>query len=263
MEMTEEKISLGDRIKKTEKKYQITIPKDEHIVIRLDGHGFSKYTKGFTKPFDILIVETMVKVSEELSKEYKACFVYTQSDEITLILPAKENKEHIFKGKTDKIVSLTSSSASVLFNTILKEEILKEIKKTPKTDKEKISHLKSLIKKKIGKAKFDSRAFGFKDETEVFNTILWRMRDAERNSITMLASKYYSTKELHKKNSGDKREMLMSIGVVWDKEDGSVKYGTYIKKEVYEKTTGSFRTRFKRCTDKLFYSEENVEMIFA
>lgn len=57
--------------------------------------------------------------------------------------------------------------------------------------------------------------------------------------------------------------MLLSVGVDWEKEDNSIKYGTCIKKEIYEKSVGVFRKRFKRITEKLYYSEENVELIFS
>ena len=43
---------LGDRVKMFEAEREYSIPRDRAFALRLDGHGFSKLTKGFKKPFD-------------------------------------------------------------------------------------------------------------------------------------------------------------------------------------------------------------------
>ena len=47
--------SLGDRMKEYESCYGFKIPNRSYVIIRLDGKGFSKYTKAFDKPFDDLL----------------------------------------------------------------------------------------------------------------------------------------------------------------------------------------------------------------
>jgi tRNA(His) guanylyltransferase len=52
---------LGDRMKKYESMIdnQIVIKPCESFIIRLDGRSFSKFTKKFHKPFDIVFVKAM------------------------------------------------------------------------------------------------------------------------------------------------------------------------------------------------------------
>jgi len=78
-------MNLGDRMKSYESKERI--PYDEHLVIRLDGCKFSKFTKSFKKPFDEIFSKAMEKTSKDLLERFNASSVYTQSDEITMILP--------------------------------------------------------------------------------------------------------------------------------------------------------------------------------
>lgn len=122
-----EKISLGDRIKCYEKSFQTYIKKNENIVIRLDGDSFSKFTKGFRKPFDKILVETMNRTTKDLFEKFNCCFAYTQSDEITLVI--KKSNEMILGGKVQKLVSLSSGFCSTKFNKNLRQ-VLKEEKKT-------------------------------------------------------------------------------------------------------------------------------------
>ena len=77
------------------------------ILVRIDGKGFSKYTKKLNKPYDIRFSDIMINVTKFLVKQTNACIGYTQSDEITLVLYAKElNQEIFFAGKIQKMVSV-------------------------------------------------------------------------------------------------------------------------------------------------------------
>ena len=40
---------LGTRIKKYEKESEYIIPYSNYIIVRVDGHKFSKFTKGFKR----------------------------------------------------------------------------------------------------------------------------------------------------------------------------------------------------------------------
>ena len=77
--------SLGTRLKGYEKAFETRIDAEDFIVCRIDGHKFSKYTKGMKKPFDSILSNTMVKTTEALVEKFGAVTGYTQSDEITLI----------------------------------------------------------------------------------------------------------------------------------------------------------------------------------
>lgn len=101
-----ELLSEGDRLD----------PKNP-FVVRLDGHGFSKFTKGFQKPFDRFLADTMIMITGELVERFNARTGYTQSDEITLVFAAMENDEpHIFAGRKQKLCSLIAGFASARFN---------------------------------------------------------------------------------------------------------------------------------------------------
>lgn len=71
----------------------IKLNNNEPAIARLDGHGFSKFTKGFTKPYDENFGNLMILTSLNLFKQYRANIVYTQSDEITLIFMPTFNDE--------------------------------------------------------------------------------------------------------------------------------------------------------------------------
>ena len=55
------------------------------LIVRLDGSGFSSYTKSLKRPFDAQFNAVMDEVSLELAEYYHADLVYCQSDEITLL----------------------------------------------------------------------------------------------------------------------------------------------------------------------------------
>ncbi|MFO0661949.1 MAG: tRNA(His) guanylyltransferase Thg1 family protein, partial [Polyangiaceae bacterium] len=57
-------------------------------VVRVDGRGFSRLTAThFDKPFDARFSEAMVSTARGLMEEMQGLLAYTQSDEISLVLP--------------------------------------------------------------------------------------------------------------------------------------------------------------------------------
>jgi len=79
--------SLGTRLKGYEKKFESRIATTDFIIVRCDGHKFSKFTKGFKKPFDTILRKTMLQTTLDLVDKFGAATGYEQSDEITLIFP--------------------------------------------------------------------------------------------------------------------------------------------------------------------------------
>ena len=80
--------TLGGRLKGYEADYEISIEPEKHLVVRIDGHKFSKYTRGFLKPFDEILSKAMELTTKDLLEEFNAYTGYTQSDEITLVIPS-------------------------------------------------------------------------------------------------------------------------------------------------------------------------------
>ena len=75
-----------------------------------------------------------------------------------------------------------------------------------------------LLKRKLFKATFDARVFNLPTD-EVVNYFIYRQQDALRNSISSLARKYYSTKQLVGVNNPTKIQMLETdYGVVFDRD---------------------------------------------
>jgi tRNA(His) 5'-end guanylyltransferase len=64
-------------------------------------------------------------------------------------------------------------------------------------------------------ATFDARAFVLPND-EVANYFVWRQKDAERNSLSMLAQAHFSQKQLQGKNRAAMHEMLHEKGVNWN-----------------------------------------------
>ena len=86
--MANKKDSLGDRMKLNyENRSKTYLTRRTPVIIRLDGVAFHTLTRGFVKPFDKRLMETMQEVTLALCKEIQGCVLgYTQSDEITLVL---------------------------------------------------------------------------------------------------------------------------------------------------------------------------------
>lgn len=205
---------LGDRMKFYESQTCVErllplIP----IVARLDGKGFSKFTKGLKRPYDERLSNLMVETTKYLVKETNANCGYTQSDEITLVWYSGDLESQVyFDGRVMKMISDLSAMASVFFNYKLSEYLPEKAGKLPR---------------------FDCRVFSVPTLDEAVNAFYWREKDATKNSISMAAQSFYSHKELMNKNSGQKQEMLFQKGVNWSEDySNHFKRGTYIQRKI-------------------------------
>jgi len=209
------KQTLGDYCKWLEKNFspEIMIP-TLPVIIRLDGNNFSSYTKGLEKPFDKRLVKLMQDTTEFLVKETNAVLGYTQSDEITLVLYSSDRTKEIYNsGKKQKILSKLAAKASVFFNK-------RRLELLPDHNKEAI---------------FDCRVYQTPSLEDASLQILWRERDAIRNSVSVLAQCFYSQQQLHGLNSDQKRQKLREEkGVEWEDLATELKKGSYIMR--YEVT---------------------------
>lgn len=217
--MKKEKDIFGDRMKMYENqtcgiKMLPRIP----VIARLDGKGFSKFTKGLKRPYDERLSMLMIELTKYLVKETNANCGYTQSDEITLMWYVDDpNSSIYFNGRYFKMVSDLSAMASVFFNRKLSEYLPEKSDKWPR---------------------FDCRVFNVPTLDEAVNTFLWREKDATKNSITMAASEFYSHNQLHKKTGGEKQEMLFQKGINWNDYHTFFKRGSYVqRKRVFRKFT--------------------------
>ena len=289
--MKYEKDPFGMRIKGYESEAETYLDKTKYTIVRIDGHGFSKWTKGFTKPFDDFIVRTMSETSRLLMDEFKAVVAYSQSDEITLILLPDDNL--IYSGRIQKITSLMASFASMKFNDLVREELNKFYAEKESLmfvmsasvelaeEYETINKQAQFLESKIGQAFFDARVFQVETGIEAFNSLLWRTFDCKRNSKNVFAQSLLSHKQCQNKTSDELVQLCAELGEYWHDLPEKYRYGIMWKKESYEKEIDGVelvregkgyqvteqatctRTRFKEITTELTFSEENLEMVLC
>lgn len=158
------------------------------VAIRIDGKAFHTFTRGFQKPFDEVLIETMQKTMKYLCENIQGCVLgYTQSDEITLILVdyKKLNSSAWFDYEIQKMCSIVASMTTMAFNRIFKENIEKENNVfsnewinneqfNPNYKNKELIDLWKIHKIALEKgAMFDARCFNIPKE-EVTNLIYWR-----------------------------------------------------------------------------------------
>jgi tRNA(His) 5'-end guanylyltransferase len=206
---------FGNRMKFFERAYtDVRIPINVPLCVRIDGKGFSKFTKGFTKPFDSHLTQAMIDTTKHLVKETNANIGYTQSDEITLIWFQRSEKqnEHIFGGKVSKINSILASMASAAFNHYI----------------EKYSPILYAGK---GLAYFDCRAWSVPNDVEASNVLLWRIQDAKKNSISSLYRWTLGYSTMHGLSGTQMIEKLKSSGTDWEKLSATYRYGVCVRRK--------------------------------
>ena len=239
------KDSLGDRMKDFyENRSKTYLTRRTPIIIRLDGCHFHTFTRGFVKPFDKRLMESMQETTRMLCKEIQGCVLgYTQSDEITLVLVDYKalDSEAWFDYSVQKLCSVAASKATKYFNRIFAEKasgLINRYYNDFLPNKEKYDYLINDVKKIVGSyeralkqgAEFDARCFNI-PIAEVTNCVLWRQQDATRNSISGLAQAHFSHKELHGKNSNEMQDMLLEkFGINWNNIDTVEKRGTCVIK---------------------------------
>lgn len=223
--------SLSDRMKEYESCYEFKIPARTYTIIRLDGKGFSKYTKMFQKPFDDNLSNVMDVATIELCKYLNPKFAYTQSDEISLVFTDIENieSELIFDGKIQKLCSISASKVTTAFN----KKMLQIVAMNTAPDE---LH-KMILSGEFHEidAVFDSRVFIIPDFREVSNYFIWRQQDCTRNSQSMAGHAELGANAIMGKSGKQVQEMLFQEkGINWNNYKTKYKRGCVIKKHVYE-----------------------------
>lgn len=177
---------------------------------RVDGRAFSSFTRGMRRPYDERMSECMIGTLSDLMEETNACMGYTQSDEMTLAWYCPDRRSQIwFDGRHSKMVSQLGALTTLFFFRRVFQFMFEYAKRLPT---------------------FDARVWQVPNTTEAANVFLWREWDASKNSITMAASEFYSDKELHGKNGGQKQDMLFQKGVNWNDYPDFFKRGTFLQR---------------------------------
>lgn len=225
------------------KEYYEGVPKTKlmrrtPVAIRIDGKAFHTFTRGFNKPFDILLMRCMQETMQYLCENIQGCVLgYTQSDEITLILVdyKKLNSSAWFDYEVQKMCSIAASMATLAFNRSFALKYAEYKEQMEKEDRQE-NKLAAVYEKEVQKgAMFDARCFNIPKE-EVTNLLYWRQLDAARNSVQMVGQAYFGQKELHGKSCSMIQEMLFrEKNINWNDYPTECKRGTCcVKKEEQE-----------------------------
>lgn len=205
------------------------------VAIRIDGKAFHTFTKGFEKPFDMILIESMQQTMKYLCENIQGCvFGYCQSDEITLILVDYQTltTDAWFDYEVQKICSISASMATMAFNKFFEANVKNYIQSIMPNI---LTPLAEVYMKAVEKgAMFDARCFNIPKE-EVTNLIYWRQLDATRNSIQMVGQANFSHKELQNKSCNMIQDMLHEQkGINWNDFPTVCKRGTACIKKYEE-----------------------------
>jgi tRNA(His) 5'-end guanylyltransferase len=217
-------------MKKYEEPFKLSLPMRMPLVIRVDGKGFSTYTKSLKKagePFNEKLENVMNLTAIKLCEEIQgAQIAYVQSDEISILLHnyKKLTSQGWFNNELQKMVSVSASIAGTTFTA----------------ESWKIwgfgwSKQDGRVVPTIKPAYFDSRVF-ILPEAEVCNYFIWRQQDATRNSVQMLARSLFSHKKCNNKNNSELQEMCFQAGRNWNDEPTSFRRGRCVLRRTYEYT---------------------------
>lgn len=233
------KDSLGDRIKQYEGISRISLMRRNPVIIRIDGKNFRSFTRGFERPFDDILIESMQETAKYLCENIQnvKCS-YQQSDEISLLLTDYENINTAawFDYQVQKMCSIAASMATLAFNRVFSKMFYKwgnenlpdwDMGGTNKPVDEKLIKLCNIYESASEKgAMFDARCFSIPKE-EVCNYFLWRQNDCVRNSIQMVGQANFSHKELQNKSCDKIQDMLMTQkDINWNDFDTVKKRGS-------------------------------------
>ena len=280
---------LGDRMKRYESiiDNKILIKPCESFIIRLDGRSFSKFTKKFHKPFDIIFVKAMGLTTLDLIKQFEAQTGYTHSDEITLIFNSKCSEDeyfeycekqsknlltkddkslpiHMFNGRIQKILSLVSSYCSVRFNYHL-VKLIEPIKEL--YDLKFVEIIESM------NAMFDGRILIFEEANkyEILNHQIWRsIHDCSRNAVQTYAYTYFGPKKIMNKDTKQMIQMMIDEkSLDWENSEQVpifIKHGLYCKKIMVNKVIDgntALRAEYIFKQYKIDFSQENLDILLA
>lgn len=240
-------MSLNDTLGTRMKEYYEAVPKTKlmrrmPVALRIDGKAFHTFTRGFQKPFDMILMKSMQDTMRYLCRNIQGCvFGYTQSDEITLILIDYQTltTDAWFDYEVQKLCSVSASMATMAFNNFFSVSVDDygraniedwDLGGTNRelSDNERfaLKYIESYTKSLVCGAMFDARCFNIPKE-EVCNLIYWRQLDATRNSIQMVGQANFSHSELQGKKCSDIQDMLMErYKINWDKYPTQCKRGT-------------------------------------
>lgn len=208
------------RMRKGECFHSLRAPEGSFVVVRVDGRSFSTLTERLAqKPFDEKFHGHMVETTRSLLSGFNPIYAYTESDEISLLLPRETG---LFDREVEKLVSLTAARAAATMSLFLGEIV-----------------------------EFDSRLWVGETIDDVVDYFRWRQSDSIRCSLTAWSywtlrhegkSPTEATSLLDRAFAADKRALLLERGIQFEDLPGWQRNGTGMHWEAYTKETQNRKT---------------------
>jgi tRNA(His) guanylyltransferase len=140
------------RMRALESYHTLRVPPETWLIVRVDGRSFSRLTTTqFAKPFDEHFHDYMLQTAEALLRELHALYVYTESDEISILCSRTWD---FFDREVEKIVSVSAAIASGTFTLATQAAV-----------------------------QFDSRICVAARDEQVVDYFRWRQEDATRHAL--------------------------------------------------------------------------------
>lgn len=186
---------------------------NQYMTLRMDGGGFSKLVKKykqlqiFEETFSKTLAEIMQECARYIMKRWNALYGFTQSDEITIIIPAtlidKSGKHypHTNNGRKQKICSSVASQLSTKFLLLCLEKCKEKGIEFPADSERMIPY-------------FDCRMGIFESELESISLLLWRAHDCSINGVSDAVHQRKAGKVIKGLNTIKKLEWLQEQGLL-------------------------------------------------
>lgn len=215
--------ALGDALKALEAaETDRRLDRSRPVYARLDGRGFSKFTRDMIRPFDPRLSSVMIQTTKVLVEKTHARVGYTQSDEISLLWSlsgTNEAEDYLFGGKIQKIVSVLAGMATAAFTHAV------------------ATHEDVAFRAYIDRLPhFDARVMNVPDRKTAVDMVRWREQDARRNAIGMMAHHTFGAKTIMNVGTRDRARLLEEAGIVMDELPAAFRRGTYVQRRVYDRT---------------------------
>lgn len=205
---------LEERMRRLEWFHSLSALEGVYIIIRMDGRSFTEATAKceYKKPFDEDFARGMQGAAQQCLMELNGIYAYTESDEISLLLPVNAN---LFDRELEKLVSVSACIPAVWMSFEMKRRV-----------------------------QFDSRLWLGPSKKDVIDYFRWRQADALRCAINGYC--YYSLiaegktgrqagAELERRNFSWKNEFLFQRGINFNEVPMWQRRGAGVYWEEYEK----------------------------
>lgn len=225
---------LEARMRRGEYFHGLRVLEGMYIVVRVDGRSFSRLTeRTCEKPFDARFHQRMTEAAKALLTSLQGTYAYTESDEISVLLPRDAD---LFDREVEKLVSIAAGAASAHLSIAMGEPV-----------------------------EFDARLWVGARRADVVDYFRWRQADATRCALNGHCywtlrkegkSVAEATKALIGMSVSKKNELLFDRGINfndlpgWQRRGSGVYWDSVVKTGRNPKTGAEVTTTRRRlCVD--------------